>query len=583
MRSPLRARRATVLAVALALGGLIATYACSPAGTAPEPGASAAAAAATSAPAGIVVSAHELASRAGVEILEAGGNAFDAAVAVAAALTAVEPMNSNLFGGYGTILLWDEVGQRLRYLDNNGRFPKAVDADVFRAARDRDEVERTAHAVSTPGNLRGFEALWREHGSLPWADLLAPAIRLAEDGAPVSAPLGRAIEGAWEHFDPYARGIFGASAEPGAEPAPLAEGASLVQRDLARSLRLAAERGADVLHGGELGAAVEAEMKRRGGFLALSDLVEHRAEWLEPTSIDYRGVRVATAGPPSNSFAALVALGLLARFDLAAHGPASPETLHLVAEANKHAFWARLRWAGGPEENPPPLERLFSEAYTSEQAAKIDPRRASTFAPPAAGAAESESTTHFVVADAAGNVVSATVTLGHGFGSALMVEGTGILLNNSLAYCTFEPAGNPMDALPGRRKHSSKSPLLLLRDGRPWVAIGTPGGHTIPQTSAQMVLQLVDFGRSIQEAVDAPRLAFAEPDRLLVETAFGEEILTALGELGHRVVASDGIGLAHALEIERDERGRVTGLRGAADRRGAGAALLASHPARRRD
>lgn len=527
-------------------------------------------------PAGIVSSAHELASRAGVEILDAGGNAFDAAVAVAAALTVVEPMNSNLFGGYGTVLVWDESERRLRYLDNNGRFPQAVDSDVFRATADRDALERTAQSVSTPGNLRGFEALWKEHGSLPWADLLEPAIRLARDGAPVSPPLARALSGAWQHFDGYARGIFGSVPPEGGAPVPLAEGATLVQRDLAHALVRAAEGGADVLHGGELGAAVDAEMKRRGGFLALGDLQAHRAEWLEPIAIDYRGVRVVTAGPPSNSFAALVALGLLSRYDLAASGADTPETLHLVAEANKHAFWARLRWAGGPEENPPPLEVLLSEAYWTEQAARIDGEVASIFAPPAPAAPEGESTTHFVVADDAGNVVSATITLGHGFGSAVMVEGTGILLNNSLAYSTFEPKGNPMDALPGHRKHSSKSPLLLLRDGRPWVAIGTPGGHTIPQTSAQMVVQLLDFGRTLQEAVDAPRLAFAEPDRLLVEEAFGAAARAALEARGHHVVSNASIGLAHALELERDAGGQVVGFRGAADRRGVGIALAAS-------
>jgi gamma-glutamyltranspeptidase/glutathione hydrolase len=270
---------------------------------------------------------------------------------------------------------------------------------------------------------------------------------------------------------------------------------------------------------------------------------------------------------------------LTSRFDLAALGPDATETLHLVAEANKHAFWARLRWAGGPEENPPPLDVLLSESYWTshwtDQAATTDHGRASTFVPPTIVAAEGESTTHFVVADSGGNVVSATITLGHGFGSAVMVEGTGILLNNSLAYSTYEPKGNPMDALPGRRKHSSKSPVLVMRDGRPWVAIGTPGGHPIPQTSAQMVMQLLDFGRSIQEAVDAPRLAFAEPDRLLVEEAFGAESLAALRERGHNVVPTQSIGLAHALEIERDAAGRIVGFRGAADRRGVGEALLA--------
>jgi gamma-glutamyltranspeptidase/glutathione hydrolase len=542
-------------------------------------------------PAGIVSSAHELASATGVEILEAGGNAFDAAVAVAAVLTVVEPMNSNLFGGYGTLLIWDDGDQRLRYLDNNGRFPRAVDSDVFRAGP-AGALERTAQAVSTPGNLRGFETLWRAHGSLEWPALLEPAIRAAEEGAPVSAPLARAIAGVWEHFDGYARGIFGkpsGTSDDGAPPGdpahgdpahdgrvPLAEGDTLVQADLARSLRVAAELGADALHGGELGAQVDAEMKRRGGFLALEDLREHRSEWLDPIQIDYRDARVATAGPPSNSFAALVCLGLMSRFDVASMGPGSTAYHHTFAEATKHAFWARLRWAGGPEENPPPLGTLLSAEYWSEQAARIDPARASTFTPPGMADGESESTTHFVVADAAGNVVSATITLGHGFGSAVMVEGTGILLNNSLAYSTFEPKGNPMDAIPGRRKHSSKTPVMILKQGRPWVAIGTPGGHTIPQTTPQMVIQLLDFGRSLQEALDTPRMAFAEPDRLLVEEAFGEEAIAALEALGHAVATTRSLGLAHALEIERGADGRPTGFRGAADRRGVGVALVAA-------
>ena len=538
-------------------------------------------------PAGIVSSAHELASRAGVEVLEAGGNAFDAAVAVVAMLTVVEPMSSNLFGGYGTLLIWDDGAQRLRYLDNNGRFPRTVDSDVFRSAADRDSIERTAQAVSTPGNLRGFEALWREHGSLEWAELLAPAIRAAEEGTPVSEPLARAIASAWEHFDGYARGIFGkapagdttegaAELATDGERAPLEAGDTLVQEDLARSLRLAAEQGAGALYGGELGAALDAEMKRRGGFLALDDLRAHEADWLDPIQIDYRDARVATAGPPSNSFAALVCLGLMSRFDVAAMGPASAEYLHTFAEATKQAFWARLRWAGGPEENPPPLESLLSTLYWSEQAERIDPERASPFHPPGLDGGEGESTTHYVVADAEGNVVSATITLGHSFGSAVMIEGAGILLNNSLAYSTFEPPGNPMDALPGRRKHSSKTPVIVLREGRPWVAIGTPGGHTIPQTTPQMVIQLLDFGRSLQEAVDAPRMAFAEPDRLLVEDALGAEAIASLEARGHRVVPTRSLGLAHALEIVRGEDGRPVGFRGAADRRGVGVALIAA-------
>ncbi len=521
---------------------------------------------------GMVSSAHEIATRAGVEILEAGGNAFDAAVSVAATLTVAEPMNSNLMGGYGSIVLWDSATEEVRYLDMNGRFPAAVDADVFRAAPSPEDRMRTAAAVSTPGNLHGFEALWKRYGTMDWPALLAPAVRTAEAGHRINAPTARALESNWRHFSAYSRSIFGR--EVNGELEPLGAGDLLVQADLASSLREVAAEGAEALHGGALGEAVEAQMIADGGFLRLSDLEAHDSDWLAPVSIDYRGVRVFTAGSPSNSFAALVCLGIMNRFDNASVGPDDPDYWHRFAEATKHAFWARLRWAGGPEVDPPPFDVLLSEAYWQERADALSMTRASQFDPPAVGAAEGESTTHFVVADRSGNVVSATLTLGHGFGSAVMVEGTGIWLNNSLAYSTYFPPGNPMDALPGHRKHSSKTPMILVRDGRPWVAIGSPGGHTIPQQMAQLVIDLVDFELDLEDALALPRVAFAEPDLLLVEDGMSDGLVSELEGRGHRVVRR-GIGLAHALELQWDGQGALVGLVGAADPRGAGLALAA--------
>lgn len=224
--------------------------------------------------------------------------------------------------------------------------------------------------------------------------------------------------------------------------------------------------------------------------------------------------------------------------------------------------------------NPPPFDRLLSEAYWEEQAAALDPEAASTFEPPGPRpATESEQTTHFVVADREGNVVSATLTLGHHFGSAVMVEDAGIWLNNSMAYCTFYPPGNPMDALPGNRKHSSKSPTLILRDGRPVAAIGTPGGHTIPQSVAQMALNLIDFEMSLQDAIDTPRIAFAEPNVLLVDRRIPEDVRRELTAMGHEVRETGGIGLPHALRVEYDDAGRVSGYVGAASSDGVGTAV----------
>ncbi len=424
--------------------------------------------------AGMVSSAHELSTISGVEVLEQGGNAFDAALAVAAVLTVVEPTSSNLFGGYGSLLIYDAKMGKTRYLDSNGFFPRSVNTDVFRPPANRREMMRTAKAVSTPGNLNGFETLWRAYGTLDWSHLLKQAIHYADKGFTVDGRLAKAIQRNWQYFSDYTKAIYGASG------APLKTGERLVQRDLATSFRIAARDGAKSVHGGVLGRAIAEEMKRRDGFLSLEDLRANRSEWFEPIRIDYRGYEVVTAGPPSNSFAALLCLGIMSRFDVRALGHNTTAYLHRFAEATKHAFWARLRYAGGPEVTPSPLDRLLSEAYWQEQAARIDVAQASTFTPPALEPTEGSDTTHFVVADQGGNLVSATLTLGRNFGSTIMATGTGIWLNNSLAYAVFEPKGNPMDALPGRRKHSSKTPTLIFKDGRPWVDRDTGRAHYSP-------------------------------------------------------------------------------------------------------
>ena len=517
--------------------------------------------------AGMVASAHRRATEAGVEILELGGNAFDAAVAVAATLTVVEPMNSNIFGGYGTLIVYDAEQGQLRYLDNNGRFPKATNSDVFRDAERLEDIMRTAKAVSTPGNLHGFEALWEEHGSLPWADLWEAAIFHADEGVGVSPPLGRAIAGAWEHFSDRAKEIYGAGGEP------FGEGDWLGQHELAATMRTVAAQGAAALYGGTVGESIVAEVERRDGFLAMVDLLEHEAEWFEPISIDYRGYQVVTAGAPSNSFAALVAAGIMSRYDTPALGSNTTAYLHRFAEATKYAFWARLKYAGGPEVHPPPFDLLLSEAHWQEQADALDTSHASRFEPPGPMSTDGADTTHFVVADRLGNVVSATITLGHGFGSAVLVEDAGIWLNNSMAYSTYEPKGNPMDATPGNRKHSSKSPTIIMHDGRPWAAIGSPGGHTIPQTVAQLAINLIDFEMDVQTAVNTPRVAFAEPDVLLVDERIPAAVRAELEALGHNVRSTRGIGLPHALRIEYDTDGHPSRFIGAADSRGVGTAV----------
>jgi gamma-glutamyltranspeptidase/glutathione hydrolase len=513
---------------------------------------------------GMVSSAHPRATEAGLEILRRGGNAFDAAVAVAAALNVVEPAMSGM-GGYGTILVYDAVKKNVLFLNSSGRIPAAVNSDAFRApTANFQENRRGAKAVSTPGNVHAWEEMSRRFGRMAWKDLFGPALRLAGEGFVLGEGWG--VGSAFGEFPAEARAIFGR------EGRPLGAGERLVQKDLARSLGAVAEGGAKAFYEGEIGRAIDAEMRRAGGFLSLSDLRDDKAEWGDPIRIAYRGTDVYTASPPATSFCSLVRLGIMSRFDVAALGLNTAETLHRFIEASKHAFWCRLRYAGDPGVSPPPLDLLFSPEYWREQAGLVDPLKAKPFAYPALEKSESRHTTHFVVADAAGNIVCATQTLGNAFGSRIMPPGTGIWLNNSLAYCTFEPKGNPMDAHAGRRKLSGDCPTILVRDGRPWAALGTPGGHNIGQTVPQMVMNLVDFKMDIAAALAAPRVSFIEPDVIAVESGVAPAVREKLSALGHNLRVVGGLSNAHGLTIAYGPDGKPAGFAGAADPRGRGLA-----------
>jgi gamma-glutamyltranspeptidase/glutathione hydrolase len=515
---------------------------------------------------GMVSTAHPLATQAGLDILKAGGSAFDAAVAIAATLNVVEPMNSGI-GGYGTILVYDAKKGKARFLDSSGKIPINVDSDAFRPPTPNyKENRRGPKAVSTPGNVNAWWAMSSEYGKLKWPALFESAIKAAENGLEISERLGRTIKRAFPEFNKYGREVYGR------EGKPLDKGDTLVQKDLAQSLRLIAEQGAKAVYGGQLGKVMDKAMGESGGFLALADLVADRAEWWEPISINYRGYEVVTASPPSTAFPSLIRLGLMSRFDNARLGHNTPDYLHGFAEVTKHAFWCRLAHAGDPEINPPPLEKLLSEEYWKKVVGQIDPKKAKPFKPPKVVVKTGENTTHFVVADRWGNIVSATQTLGNSFGCRIMVEGTGIWLNNSLAYCTFEPKGNPMDAHAGHRKLSGDCPTIVFKKGKPWAALGTPGGHTIGQTVPQMVMNLVDFKMDIHEAIATPRISFAEPDSILVENRIAASIQNALKDRGHNIRAVRGLGNAHGLTIEYNSEGKPARFLGAADIRGTGLA-----------
>ena len=523
---------------------------------------------------GMVSSANPYATQAGLEILSEGGNAFDAAVAVAAALNVVEPMMSGV-GGYGTIAVYDSERGEPRVLHADSRMPTTLDPTVFRPPTpDYAENRRGAKSISTPGNVNAWERLSEDYGNLEWRRLFDPAIDLADEGFVLDGVTAGWIGSEFQAFPEHARNIYSN------DGAPLRAGETLVQKDLARSLGLIAEGGAEVVHDGGLGEAIDVAVRENGGFLTIDDLRENRAEWRDPISMDYGDYEVVTASPPATSWGTLVRLGVMGQLDPEALGHNTTAYLHNYAEVTKRAYSQRVEYSRDPDISPTPLDRLLSEDYWANEAEQVNPLQATPYqspmnVSPTALSNRQGHTTHFVIADGEGNVVSATQTLGNVFGSRVMPEGTGIWLNDGISYSTFEPAGNPLDAFPGRYRLVGVSPVLVMSEGRPWAALGTLGGFTILQTMPQMLMNLIDFDMDVQQAIVAPRISFVEPNEIMVDAALPESVRAELSALGHNVRVDDGRGLgnAYGLTIEYDDEGRPIRFTGGADPRGVGVAV----------
>ena len=508
---------------------------------------------------GSVASAHPLATKAGMDILNQGGNAFDAAIAVAASLNVVEPMSSGI-GGYGTILIYDAKRKQVRFLNPSGRFPVNTNTDLMREPTPGFMENRVgSKSISTPGNVNAWASMHENYGSINWKDLFQPAITLADQGFEVSKFLSLVIGSAFKDFSPYAQSIYGKNGKP------LEEGELLIQSDLAKTFRLISRKGAEAFYNGEIAKLIDGEMKRVGSFLTIEDLVNNEAEWYEPLLYRYRDFDVYTASLPANSFAAFVNLGLMNQIPAERLEHNSAEYLHLFAEMTKESYKSRLLYSFDPEIKESPLDSILSPEFLNNKIASFDPDSASQFELPFSP--ESKNTTHFVVIDKWGNIVSATQTLGNAFGSRIMVEGTGIWMNNSMAYSTFEPKGNPMDAFPGRHKLSGDCPIIIMKDNQPFAALGSPGGHTITQNVPQIIFNLIDFNMSMQDAIDAPKISFVEPDYILVDNILSPDIIRSLEAKGHNIIRGS-IGNAHGIRIIRDDKGNISGFETGVDSRG---------------
>lgn len=486
---------------------------------------------------GMVASAHPLASVAGLRILQQGGNAIDAAVAVAAALNVCEPYMSGI-GGIGYLIVYLAREQRVRVLDYVGPAPMAATLDAFAGPAEKDHGPKSA---LVPGACAGWLTAHDAYGQLDRATVFAPAIDYAEQGVPVSlknAYFYRAAR-AGGHLTPETQAVF---MPDGDVPAP---GSVIRQPMLAATFREVVAGGKEAFYRGPLAKRLVAAIRRQGGLLSEDDLASYEPVWQEPVSTSYRGYTVLCPPPPCSGFQYLQTLNMLEGFDLASMGQNTSDTIHVMAEAMKLAVADRIAYAARPDI---PIGGLLSKDYAAQRRALIDPRRAAPSegeryaGPPRPGVimagkpelAVKECTTHFDVVDSEGNAVAVTQSLGDGFGSGVMAGDTGIVLNDFAYWFDADPS-SPNVIGPGKKAEMCLAPALVLHDGKPFMAIGTPGSFGILETTPQMIVNVIDFGYSIQAAIEAPRFRTYEGTILEVEARIPKAVRDELDTKGHTI------------------------------------------------
>jgi gamma-glutamyltranspeptidase/glutathione hydrolase len=516
----------------------------------------AAAAAPAQARKGMVVSSQVDATRAGVEMLEKNGNAIDAAVATAFAVAVTQPFSAGLGGG--AFILIRRANGEVVAVDARETAPAAADRDMYvRPGVDEKASLAGALAVATPGLVKGLAAVQAEYGKLPLYQVIIPALRLAANGFEIGPYHAKMLErmrgfGLPDAFPETARIQF----------APNAPGDRLVQADLANTLRMIANEGPDSFYTGPIAKSIAAEVKKRGGLLTEGDLADYELRKREPVRGAYRGYEVAAFPPSSSGGVAVVQmLNILAGFDLASYGAGSSASVHRIAEAMKFAFADRAAFLGDSDFVDVPIAELTDPAYGEQLRRKMNPPWFKR--PPPWGGGESvvkvrgpglpsndSGTTHLSTTDAAGNAVAITMTINTPFGSGITVPGTGVILNNEMddfakapdtpnVYGLIDTRGANAIA-PRKRPLSSMTPTVVTKDGQLFMVTGSPGGPRIISTVLLTLLNVIDYGMDVQQAVSAPRFHHQwVPDTLYVEPATTRDVVSALERRGHTVEVSE--------------------------------------------
>jgi gamma-glutamyltranspeptidase / glutathione hydrolase len=514
---------------------------------------------------GMVAAAHPDATLAGIEVLKAGGTAADAAVAVNAVLAVTQPNNCGL-GGDLFCLYYEAATRTVHCLNGSGRSGSRASLDELRRRRmDRLPIIGPP-TISVPGCVRGWAMLLERFGTRPLRELLQPAIHCASNGFPTTSLLSQSIR---EHLavnpDLEWRRIFA----PGGRVPGFGE--LLVQGDLGRTLAEIAAEGPDVMYGGRVGRAV-AHRLEADGFLTAEDLARHTGGWEAPISTTYRGATIYETPPPTQGLTALQGLNLLEGFAVADLPLHSVEHLHLLVEIAKLAYADRDRWIGDPAHATVPVAPLLSKVYAERRRRDFDPAKAQSYV---FGDPEGD-TTGFVVADGHGNLISVIQSLFNNFGSGVVAEGTGVVLQNRGRHFSLDPA-HPAAFAPGKRPFHTLMASIATRDERPVLGFATMGGNGQAMFHLQVLTNLFDYGLDIQEAIERPRFLIGaflpgDPeDATHVESRVPGEVLAALEAKGHRIRPAPEFfwrcGHAHGIVL------RDGTLMGGADARGDGAAL----------
>ncbi len=521
-----------VTALGLALAPVTQIYAASPDPVAAEHG--------------MVVTAQHLASEVGVEVLKSGGNAVDAAVAVGYALAVVYPTAGNIGGGgFMTIRLKDG---KTTFLDFRERAPLAATKTMYLDDQGNIVKGRSTNgylAVGVPGSVAGFEMAREKYGTKSREELIGPAIRFARDGFVLDQGDIASLQNGTKKLstDPAAAAIF-----LKADAKPYAIGETLVQADLAATLAAISDKGSDSFYKGPIADAIVKASGAGGGVLAKADFEQYKVRELEPVKCNYRGYDIVSSPPPSSGGVIICEiLNILENYPLGYLGYGSAETVHAMIEAMRYAYVDRNASLGDPDFVDNPVSKLLDKKYAKDIRDKISPYKAGVskeLTPKGFG--ESTETTHYSIVDDEGNAVAVTYTLNGSFGAGVVAAGTGILLNNEMDDFTSKPGvpnlyglvqGEANAIQPKKTPLSSMSPTIISKDGKPFMVIGSPGGARIITITLEAIINVIDHGMDIQEAIDAPRIHHQWlPDRVYMEPyALSGDTMKILTEMGHNV------------------------------------------------